>query len=78
MTPTITISARKHTCPFVTEIFSFEDKPAISRYSNRKKKHTFTALYFQEGNSKPTVMFSDYRSPVILSKYNHSRTELFD
>ena len=36
MTPTITNSARKHTCPFVTEIFSFEDKPANSRYSNRK------------------------------------------
>ena len=77
MTPTITNIAHKHTCPFVTEIISFEDKPANSRYSNRQKKHTFTALYFQDGCSNPTVMFSDDRSPVFLSKNNHSRAELF-
>ena len=31
MTPTITNIAHKHTCPFVTEIISFEDKPVYSR-----------------------------------------------
>ena len=61
-----------HTCPFITEIFSFEDKPAISRYSNRQKEHIFAAVYFQGGCSNPSVTIRDDRSSVLLSKSNHS------
>ena len=68
-------SAKKHTRPFVTEIFSFEDKPAISRYSNRQKELIFAAVYCQGGCSFPSVTIRDDRSSVFLSKSNHSSVE---
>ena len=71
-------SANKHTRPFVTEIFSFEDKPTISRYSNRQKELIFAAVYFPGGCSNPSVTIRDDRSSVFLSKSNHSSVESFD
>ena len=71
-------SAKKHTRPFVTEIFSFEDKPAISRYSNRQKELIFAAVYFPGGCSNPSVTIRDDRSSVYLSKSNHSSAESFN
>ena len=68
-------SANKNTCPFVTEIFSFEDKPTISRYSNRQKELIFAAVYFPGGCSNPSVTIRDDRSSVFLSKSNHSSVE---
>ena len=68
-------SANKNTCPFVTEIFSFEDKPMISRYSNHQKELIFAAVYFQGGCSFPSVTIRDDRSSVFLSKSNHSSAE---
>ena len=68
-------SANKHTRPFVTEIFSFEDKPTISRYSNRQKELIFAAVYFPGGCSNPSVTIRDDRSSVFLSKSNHSSVE---
>ena len=68
-------SANKHTRPFVTEIFSFEDKPTISRYSNRQKELIFAAVYFQGGCSNPSITIRDDRSSVFLSKSNHSSVE---
>ena len=67
-----------HTCPFVTEIFSFEVKPTISRYSNRQKEHIFLPFYFQGGCSNPSVTIRDDRSSVFLSKSNHSIAESLD
>ena len=64
-----------HTCPFITKIFSFEDKPMISRYSNRQKELIFAADYFQGGCSNPSVTISNDRSSVFLSKSNHSSVE---
>ena len=61
-----------HTCSFITEIFSFEDKPAISRYSNRQKELISAAVYFQGGCSFPSVTIRDDRLSVFLSKSNHS------
>ena len=68
-------SANKNTCPFVTELFSFEDKPMISRYSNRQKELIFAAVYFQGGCSNHSVTIRDNRSSVFLSKSNHSSAE---
>ena len=68
-------SANKNTCPFVTEIFSFEDKPTISRFSNRQKELIFAAVYFQGGCSNPSIPIRDDRSSVFLSNSNHSRVE---
>ena len=68
-------SAKMHMCPFVTEIFSFEDKPMISRYSNRQKELIFAAVYFPGGCSNPSVTIRDDRSSVFLSKSNHSSVE---
>ena len=62
-------------CPVVTEIFSFEDKPTISRYSNRQKELIFAAVYFPGGCSNPSVTIRDDRSSVFLSKSNHSSVE---
>jgi len=64
-----------HTCSFITEIFSFEDKPAISRYSNRQKEHIFAAVYCQGGCSFPSITIRDDRLSVLLSKSNHSSAE---
>ena len=69
------LSANKNTCPFVTELFSFEDKPMISRYSNRQKELIFAAVYFPGGCSNPSVTIRDDRSSVFLSKSNHSSVE---
>ena len=71
-------SANKNMCSFITEIFSFEDKPTISRYSNRQKELIFAAVYFPGGCSNPSVTIRDDRSSVFLSKSNHSSAELFD
>ena len=68
-------SANKNTRPVVTEIFSFEDKPTISRYSNRQKELIFAAVYFPGGCSNPSVTIRDDRSSVYLSKSNHSSVE---
>ena len=68
-------SANKNTCPVVTEIISFEDKPAISRYSNRQKELIFAAVYFQGGCSNPSVTIRDDRSSVFLSNSNQSSAE---
>ena len=68
-------SANKNTRPIVTEIFSFEDKPMISRYSNRQKELIFAAVYFPGGCSNPSVTIRDDRSSVLLSKSNHSSAE---
>ena len=65
-------SANKNTRPVVTEIFSFEDQPTISRYSNRQKELIFAAVYFPGGCSNPSVTIRDDRSSVFLSKSNHS------
>ena len=62
-------------CPVITEIFSFEDKPMISRYSNRQKELIFAAVYFPGGCSNPSVTIRDDRSSVFLSKSNHSSVE---
>ena len=62
-------------CPVITEIFSFEDKPMISRYSNREKELIFAAVYFPGGCSNPSVTIRDDRSSVFLSKSNHSSVE---
>ena len=67
--------AKMHTCPVVTEIISFEDKPTISRYSNRQKELIFAAVYFPGGCSFPSVTIRDDRSSVFLSKSNHSSVE---
>ena len=67
-----------HTCPFVTELFSFEDKPMISRYSNRQKELIFLPFYFQGGCTNPSVTIRDDRSSVFLSKSNHSIAESLD
>ena len=64
-----------HTCPFITEIFSFEDKPTISRYSNRQKELISAAVYFQGGCSFPSITIRDDRSSVFLSKSNYSSVE---
>ena len=71
-------SANKNTCSFITEIFSFEDKPTISRYSNRQKELIFAAVYFPGGCSNPSVTIRDDRSSVYLSKSNHSSAESFN
>ena len=68
-------SAKMHTCPFITEIFSFEDKPAITRYSKRQKELIFAAVYFQGGCSNPSITIRDDNSSVFLSKSNHSIVE---
>ena len=68
-------SAKIHMCPVVTEIFSFEDKPTISRYSNRQKELIFAVVYFPGGCSNPSVTIRDDRSSVFLSKSNHSIVE---
>ena len=68
-------SANKNTRPVVTEIFSFEDKPTISRYSNRQKELIFAAVYFPGGCSNPSVTIRDDRLSVFLSKSNHSSAE---
>ena len=68
-------SANKNTRPVVTEIFSFEDKPTISRYSNRQKELIFAAVYFPGGCYFPSVTIRDDRSSVFLSKSNHSSVE---
>ena len=65
-------------CPVVTEIFSFEDKPVISRYSKRQKELIFAAVYFQGGCSNPSITIRDDRSSVYLSKSNHSSAESLD
>ena len=65
-------SAKIHMCPVVTEIFSFEDKPTISRYSNRQKELIFAVVYLPGGCSNTSVTISDDRSSVFLSKSNHS------
>ena len=64
-----------HTCPVVTEIFSYEDKPTISRYSNRQKELIFAAVYFQGGCSNLSITIRDDNSSVFLSKSNHSSVE---
>ena len=58
-------------CPFITELFSFEDKPTISRYSNRQKELIFAAVYFQGGCFNPSVTIRDDRSSIS----NHSSVE---
>ena len=68
-------SANKNTRPVVTEILSFEDKPTVSRYSNRQKELIFAAVYFPGGCSNPSVRIRDDRSSVFLSKSNHSSVE---
>ena len=68
-------SANKNTCSVVTEKISFEDKPTISRYSNRQKELIFAAVYFPGGCSNPSVTIRDDRSSVFLSKSNHSSVE---
>ena len=67
--------AKMNTCPVVTEVFSFEDKPMIPRYSNRQKELISAAVYFQGGYSNPSVTIRDDRSSVFLSKSNHSIVE---
>ena len=69
------MSANNNTRPFITEIFSFEDIPTISRYSNRQKELIFAAVYFQGGCSNPSVTIRDDRSSVFLSESNHSSVE---
>ena len=64
-----------HMCPVVTEIFSFEDKPTISRYLNRQRELISAAVYFPGGCSNPSVTSSNDRSFVFLSKSNHSSVE---
>ena len=71
-------SANKNMCPVVTEVFSFEDKPTVSRYSNRQKELIFAAVYFPGGCSNPSVTIRDDRSFVLLSKSNHSSAASFD
>ena len=71
-------SANKNTRPVVAEIFSFEDKPMISRYSNRQKELIFAAVYFPGGCSNPSVTIRDDRSSVLLSKSNHFSAASFD
>ena len=68
-------SANKNTCPVVTELFSFEDKPTISRYSNRQKELIFAAVYFQGGCSSSSLKIINDRSSVFLSKSNYSSAE---
>ena len=68
-------SANKNTRPVVTEIFSFEDQPTISRYSNRQRELIFAADYFQGGCSFPSVTIRDDRSSVFLSNSYHSSVE---
>ena len=67
--------ANKNTCPVVTEIISYEDKPMISRYSKRQKELIFAAVYFQGGCSNPSITIRDDNSSVFLSKSNHSSVE---
>ena len=62
-------------CPVITEIFSFEDKPMISRYSNRQKELIFAAVYFQGSCSNPSITIRDDNSSVVLSISNHSSVE---
>ena len=71
-------SAKMHTCPFVAEIFSFEDKPAIPRYSKRQKEHIVAAVYFPGGCSNPSVTIRNDRLSVFLSKSNYSSAESLD
>ena len=67
-----------HTCPVVTEIFSFEDKPTISRYSNRQKELIFAAVYSPGSYSNPPVTIRNDRLSVFLSKSNYSSAESLD
>ena len=62
-------------CPVVTDIFSFEDKPTISRYTKRQKELIFAAVYFQGGCSNPSITIRDDNSSVFLSTSNHSIVE---
>ena len=71
-------SANKHIYPFVTEIISIEDKPTISRYSNRQKELIFAAVYFQGGCSSSSLKIINDRSSVFLSKSNYSSAESLD
>ena len=71
-------SAKMHICPVVTEIFSFEDKPTISRYSNRQKELIFAAVYSPGSYSNPSVTIRDNRLSVFLSKSNYSSAESLD
>ena len=64
-----------HICPVVTEIFSFEDKPTISHYSNRPKELIFAAVYSPGSYSNPPVTISNDRLSVFLSKSNYSSAE---
>ena len=65
-------------CPVITEIFSFEDKPTISRYSNRQKELISAAVYFQGGCSSSSLKIINDRSSVFLSKSNYSSAESLD
>ena len=67
-----------HICPVVTEIFSFEDKPTISRYSNRPKELIFAAVYFPGSYSNPSVTIRNDRLSVFHSKSNHSSAESYN
>ena len=67
-----------HICPVVTEIFSFEDKPTISRYSNRPKELIFAAVYSPGSYSNPSVTIRNDRLSVFLSKSNHSSAESYN
>ena len=71
-------SANKNTRPVVTEIFSFEDKPTISRYSNRQKELIFAAVYSPGSYSNPPVTIRNDRLSVFLSKSNYSSAESLD
>ena len=54
-------------CSFITEIFSFEDKPTISHYSNRPKELIFAAVYSPGSYSNPSVTIRNDRLSVFLS-----------
>ena len=60
-------SAKMHMRSFVTEIFSFEDKPMISRYLIVKRN----SRSFPDDYSIPSVMISDDGSSIS----NHSSAE---
>ena len=71
-------SANKNMCSFITEIFSFEDKPTISHYSNRPKELIFAAVYSPGSYSNPSVTIRNDRLSVFLSKSNYSSAESLD
>ena len=71
-------SANKNMCSLITEIFSFEDKPTISRYSNRQKELIFAAVYSPGSYSNPSVTIRNDRLSVFLSKSNYSSAESLD